>query len=382
MTESPDPGAPIVSTRIGDIALPDVESDIIGRHVARYGEWAWNEILFVADQLAEGARILDAGAFVGTFGLGVSSLKDAAFICFIEANGRVAPLLQENVARLRGRDDVVVEAILAGTQQPASSSGRSDSGNLGSTSYAVDATGDVAATAAATAVTLAQIRAQHGPFDLIKLDVEGLEADVLRADEAFVRSGQATIWLECNEDAKSLHLAEMLLSWDLPVFYFAFPAYNFDNANGAREAIFPMAYESGLLVAPRKSPVLSAHLSQAECILKPVTSVEDLRQALWRTPRWCLPQWERASRAELVALAAHDICCDLYDHYLLAGWIRGEFLPTRTERAERALAAGDAEIQRRGYAIEALQGELALAQAELARLRAVREAEPDAPSSA
>ncbi|KQT16169.1 hypothetical protein ASG40_18185 [Methylobacterium sp. Leaf399] len=376
MNETSTLGAPIVSTRIGDMVLPDIETDIIGRHVDRYGEWAWNEVLFVADQIGAGGRVLDAGAFVGTFGLGLASLKPVEFLCFIEANGQVSPRLRTNVETLRQADDAIVEAILTDGSQEAAPTGLSESGNLGSTSYAQGATGDVVASEALRTVTLAQIRALYGPFDLIKLDVEGLEADVLRADEDFVRSGQSAIWLECNESIASLQLADMLLSWNLPVHYFAFPAFNPDNFRGAAEAIFPMAYESGLLVSPRNPPVLSPALVRAECILKPVTSVEDLKRAMWLTPRWCLPSWERAPRPELVALAAHEICCDVYDRYLEAGWTRGEFLLTRTERAEHAFIEADAELLRHKNEIVALRDDLAQARAELALLRLEMEAAP------
>ena len=57
-----------VETRYGTLSLPDVEADIVGRYLSRYGEWGWDEVRFVAGTLpSEGARVLDVGAFVGTF---------------------------------------------------------------------------------------------------------------------------------------------------------------------------------------------------------------------------------------------------------------------------------------------------------------------------
>jgi hypothetical protein len=55
-----------VETRYGQLRIPGGE-DVISLFLARYGEWAWDETGFVASVLTEGARVLDAGAYVGTF---------------------------------------------------------------------------------------------------------------------------------------------------------------------------------------------------------------------------------------------------------------------------------------------------------------------------
>jgi hypothetical protein len=126
---------PEVETRYGVLKVPNTDRDTIGRFLARYGEWAWDEICFVAGALPEdGARVLDGGAFVGTFGLGLTLRRRLGFLCLVEANKAVAPLLTDNVRCNCRIPAVVVEAMLTG-HGARPTPGWSEPGNLGSMSF-------------------------------------------------------------------------------------------------------------------------------------------------------------------------------------------------------------------------------------------------------
>lgn len=322
------------------MALPDAQTDVIGRHLFRYGEWGWDEVHFVAATLPlHGARVLDVGAFVGTFGLGLALQRDLGAVCFVEANGAVAPLLAGNVERNCRAPATVIEALV---DRPGAEPrpGRCAGGNLGAVSFARHASatpGSSRVPAPDRVVTMAELRAEHGELDLIKLDVEGMELDLLRSDQAHLKSGRSALWIECNEDPRSLAVAELLLRWGLPVYYFAFPAHNPDNLRGDPEPIFPVAYEAGLLAAPRSPPVLDDRLAAHRCVLRPIRSSDDLRAALWLTPRWGRPEWAGAEAQEVAALAGHLLRADNYDEYLGPGWAPGRLLGERLE-SERGRA--------------------------------------------
>ena len=325
-----------VKTRYGVLNVPNVKADLIGRFLQHYGEWAWDEAYFVASILPENARVLDVGAFVGTFGLGLAANRQLNSICFVEANAKVIPFLEDNVQRNATVPCVVREAVVLGDAGQIVL-GHADPDNLGSTSFVATAAGQLEVDAPANSSTLAQLREENGPFDLIKLDTEGLELDILKGDADFLSKRDVTIWVECNETTASLETADLLLSWGMDVYFFAFPSHNPDNLRGAKKAIFPVAYEAALLAAPKIKPVLDETLRSHACILEPVWSGEDLRKLLWRTPRWGLQEWENEPLPQALALAGRALRGDDFANFLEADWAPGEFLWERAERVQNAL---------------------------------------------
>ena len=91
-----------IDTRYGVLSAPDGDGDIILEFLSRYGEWAWMEVSFIASLLKPGARVLDAGAFLGTFGLGLGGLVDLALLCCLRGTGPHAPAFQSKVAQHKG----------------------------------------------------------------------------------------------------------------------------------------------------------------------------------------------------------------------------------------------------------------------------------------
>ncbi len=371
-------------TRYGRLAATG-DQDIIGRHLIRCGEWAWDETGFVASVLPDNARVLDVGAFLGTFGLGLALRKRLGFLCLVEANPAIVPLLKANIGSNIAVPAVVINAMVTGSPTEPRV-GLTDPANLGSTNFAGGAVDGPPGMLPERAMTLAELRAEHGDFDLIKLDVEGMEQEILRGDCEQLARGGTTLWIECNECPQSLELAEMLLSWGLGVHYFAFPSHNPDNFRGEDEPIFPWAYEAGLLVAPRTLPRLDAELDEHRCILRPVGTVEDLREALWRTPRWLPDELAHAETPELAAAVGRALRGQDRSHFLLAGmeapppqlvWERLRTTEAGLARAEalafERLEQVQQERDRREAADQRLAGMTACALARLAEIGVERE---------
>lgn len=94
-----DPCFRIVDTRYGQLNVTINDDDLIGRFLTETGEWAFDEASFIASTLNDGARVLDGGAFLGTFGLGVALRRKLGLLCAVEANPLVLPLLEANLRR-------------------------------------------------------------------------------------------------------------------------------------------------------------------------------------------------------------------------------------------------------------------------------------------
>jgi FkbM family methyltransferase len=318
-----------IATRYGVLSAPNPGGDIIGRHLARFGEWGWDEVNFVASVLpSDCARVLDIGAFIGTFGIGLAKLRDLGALYFVEANANVAPVLKNNIQRVFASEEgahqsnhhlrpIVIEAMVAAPGAPIVP-GCGSLQNIGGTSFLSSSNRERAITAPPPiqAITLADLRAQYGNFDLIKLDVEGMELEILRSDAQVLSQGNTTLWIECNEDPRSLEVMNLLATWQLDIYYFAFPAHNPDNIYKDATPIFPFAYEAGLLVAPKMRPALSDVLKAHRCILRSVSSVQELKNALWHTPRWGMKEWTGASPEEIAALAGRALRGENYGNYL------------------------------------------------------------------
>ena len=337
----------LIPTRYGLLHTPGRDGDLVEQVLRGYGEWAWLETCFLASVLPDHARVLDGGAFLGTFGLGLALLRPLAGLWAVEANWAVQPYLAENL-RLAPCPAAAIGALLAGPgalPRP----GAAPAGNASAASFLPGATGDPVA-GPPCAVTLAGLRAMYGPFDLIKLDLEGMEAEVLPSDGAALSGGGTALWIECNEDPHALDLCALLLSWGLPVHYFAAPAFNPGNFAGNPEPALPWSYEAGLLAAPRQPPELASELRRAGCILHRIGTVADLEEALWRTPRWGMPDWPVDDPPALAALAGRTLRCQPRDTFLRSAaplgsrdnefmWQRMVAAEARAARAEALLAA-------------------------------------------
>lgn len=329
-----------VHTRYGELAVPDTEQDVVGRFLKSHGEWGEAETSFIASNLADGARILDVGAFVGTFGLSLSLKRRLDFICFVEPNPSVTPLLKLNVQRNCKVPAVVVDRLVApalfgpptATMVP---------GNLGSVSFAAAANADVSRQElpfdAPKTVRLSALRDEFGPLDLIKLDAEGMELDILSDDAPALAQTDVTIWAECNETPTALEMAGLLVSLGRPVYYVACPVYLPDNFLHSTDPIFPFACEGALLVHSR-APILERRLQDAGARLVPIDGRESLRDALWRTPRWAPAEWWGMSLHEIVALATRRSCEQDYASFL-------HQTPASKTDTKRDLHAALAELQ-------------------------------------
>jgi FkbM family methyltransferase len=288
-------------------------SDLIGSAVKAYGEWAWLETAFVAqllDELVQSNRCAapawyDVGAFIGTFSLGLHALtaglrSGAGFSgVAIEANVTSARVLRNNVAALAaGRIAVVTEVLGVDGHKVMA---MSDAVNRGATSFGSRADEAGGELEERTCVPLWSIRNSFGPYGLLKLDVEGMEREVIQSDQEWIGQAKPVIYAECNESASSVALFDLLLWLGYDVYFFSFPAFNPGNFLGMPgDLLFNGAHEAALIgVQGRVNS--GRDFERRGCVFRKLESRADLMQALWFTPRFVSRQFRDLGVSELQA---------------------------------------------------------------------------------
>lgn len=311
----PEAGRPVCSemqtydTIYGQITAPDWSDDLIVRSLSVLGEWSYLEQQILARLVRKGDVLWDGGAFLGTFGIGVAQIagrsgQSLARLVAIEPGAELRPFLANNLQRNATCDHMLVACAVgsaAGRLVPADVL----AGNHGALAYHTTDKADEE-TPVVECLPMWHLRERYGDYDILKLDVEGMEVEALKGDFEFIRDRKPLIWAECNEAMSSLLLLEALVAAGYAPHYLAFPAFRQANFHAQIDLPYPMAYEAALLAAPpdRLAQLDVSGLGE-EIIVKSVTTSWDLRQALWATPRWAQPAWTTASRAELIALLGH-----------------------------------------------------------------------------
>jgi FkbM family methyltransferase len=268
-----------------------------------HGEWAFAEQLLISRLILADDVVWDVGAFLGTFGIGVTRLSETApaKLVAVEPSAALYPHLLANLERNAPCPFQIAPfaaGATSGRLRPCSGTGE---GNAGAIAYeaatdGTEAEGDV------ICKSLQDLRAEYGDYDVLKLDIEGMENDAIRGDIDYILNHRPVIWAECNESLSSILLLEALIWLKYEPVYVAFPAFRRQNFNGSTEAIYPMAYEAVLLAAPPKRLTsFHAEVPGEDIIVRPVKTSFDLRRALWNTPRWSMPEWAELSKPELVA---------------------------------------------------------------------------------
>lgn len=292
-----------LNTLYGMLHLPDWPGDLILRSLEQLGEWCAAEGILAGALLEPGEALWDAGAFLGTFALGASAQGAPGKVLAIEANPAIAEALEHNLVFLPCPAQMVSCGLGArsGWLVPLDE----DPQNHGATSYR-HSDRPVESGKAIRCRTLAELRAEHGPYDMLKLDLEGMELDALRGDIPFLQEHYPLIWAECNETQDSLTLLGGLKWLGYNVLYVAFPAFRKANYRASKDLIYPMAYEAALVAGPterleRLAANAAALLPGEDILCRWIKTSLDLRAAMFDTPRWTRPEWIGLSRAELIA---------------------------------------------------------------------------------
>lgn len=323
----------ILKTVYGEISAPNYDGgDLIRDCLLTYGEWGYAEALIASSLVNKGDKFWDVGAHLGTFSLGLAMNCQLDSVVAIEANPSITDYLESNL-----KNNLQVKYysnILAGV---TSCPGHglvvlADNANHGSARFVLANHNDQHHSCHIPSITLLELRSQHGNYDFLKLDIEGMELEALQGDSDYIKTYSPVIWAECNECKQSFVLLDKLFELGYSPLYVAFPVIRTEKRQTSRQVVPPIAYEAALVCAlPDRLNRLSTLTISDTCIVRKIGNNNDLRQALWDTPRWGRQDWVKLSRPELIARVGHYERGDVYEEFP-----EDETQITRTDREIRS----------------------------------------------
>ncbi len=243
--------------RHGLVAHHD-EDQVIGRALRLYGEWAEEEVFLLSHALRPGDTVVDVGANVGSHALAFSRMVgEAGRVLAVDGQRRAAEVLTLTVL-LNGLRNVTRVEGLAGreTRVVTLDDADSDLANLGGRSFrgALDR-GAEAARAPLPAALFTLDSLGLLACRLLKVDVEGMEFDVLQGARATLARLRPVVYFEQTSAANFTEIAALLDELDYDLFWHTANPFNAGNARGEAANIFGGTCEVNVLGVPRGEAV-------------------------------------------------------------------------------------------------------------------------------
>jgi FkbM family methyltransferase len=176
-----------------EIVLPDADEDYIQKSILNSG--APYELAMLRDmrvRLTPGDLVLDIGANVGNHTLYLAVLARARVIAF-EPNVGLTAALEASVARNGLGDAIDVRTMGLGRAAGAAEFARAMPDNLGAQSLALGKGAIEVATLDSLGI--------EGPVRMIKIDVEGMEVDVLEGAGVLIGRDRPLLYIESHDEA-------------------------------------------------------------------------------------------------------------------------------------------------------------------------------------
>lgn len=174
------------------MVLPHADRDYIQRKVAtEQAPYELDMLLDMKERLGEGDIVLDAGANVGNHTLFLAAVANCHVVAF-EPNTELASAVRES-AQLNGLESRVdIRTVGLGRQHGFGHFASSIPDNLGAQSIVADG--------GPLEIQAIDSLALPGPVKAIKIDVEGMEIDVLAGAAALVERDRPILYVECSTD--------------------------------------------------------------------------------------------------------------------------------------------------------------------------------------
>lgn len=245
-----------------------------------YGEWAETELELLRRFVPTGGVVADVGSFIGTHAIALAHATGTlGQVLAFEPRRNTFAVLGRNIHR-NGLDARISARNVGVSDQPGIihlQDPEAGTQNLGSLTLI-----DQGAGYQVELITLDMLELSR--LDLLKIDVEGMEANVISGARQTLRRCRPVVFAECNSvsgAAATLAAAEGL---GYRAFGAIYPAFNRDNIKGCTDNFFGDNAECAMFLVPEeRMDILSLQ------DMRPINTLEDVVALLLEKPQY-LPE--------------------------------------------------------------------------------------------
>jgi FkbM family methyltransferase len=221
----------------------------IGRSLDVYGEYSEGEIDLFRQLLRPGDVAIDVGANIGALTVGMARLvQPGGTIVAFEPQRAIFDILCNNL-RLNGLSHVTAYRRAVGSEAgvirvPPLDYGRTE--NFGGVALG-GTQGEEVAVVTLDSLALAQLR-------LLKVDVEGMEFEVVTGARATIGRLQPALYIENDRADRSRRLISLLFDIGYRLWWHITPLFNPKNFFGHPQDIFDNVVSFNMIGFPRANP--------------------------------------------------------------------------------------------------------------------------------
>jgi FkbM family methyltransferase len=212
--------------------------DPIGACLHYYGEWAQQEMDLFDSFLTETSNVIDVGANIGTHSVYFSRKCNKGSVFAIEPQIFISEILNTNLL-LNGCFNVVPVRAACGSEKKQMRMMNINPFYGEKVNYGEFKVNDTPSNGVFTdCITLDSYCELEIPIDLIKLDVEGLEVEVLDGATKLINSFKPKLYIEFNNKTGNDKLLDKIYSLDYIPYWHVYTKHNTNNFNNQSKNIW------------------------------------------------------------------------------------------------------------------------------------------------
>lgn len=205
--------------------------DPIGACLHYYGEWAQQEMDLFDLFLSENSNVIDVGANIGTHSVYFSKKCNKGNIFAVEPQIYISEFLNANLL-LNGCFNVVPVRAACGSEEKEVRILNIDPFSGQKVNYGEFKLNDHKDKGLITSCIKLDSFLKYGiPFHFIKLDVEGLEVDVLNGAEELINKYHPMLYIEFNNKSGNDELLNKIYSLEYTPYWHIYTKHNPNNHN-------------------------------------------------------------------------------------------------------------------------------------------------------